>query len=83
MSSFRPERKRTRSVLTILSLLVLSGAAHAQNALGDGNALDANTGQRGRVNSTRPNFARELSFRNAIATGNAPGGLSFRGDLGY
>ena len=31
----------------------------------------------------RPSFASELNFRNSIATGNAPGGLSFRGDLGY
>jgi len=64
-------------------VLGLSTGASAQNALGDGTALDANTGQSGRTNYRRPDFASELRFRNAIATGNAPGGLSFRGDLGY
>lgn len=60
-----------------------SGLAAAQNALGDGRVLDANLGQGGRFNQAAPSFARELQFRNAIVTGNAPGGLSFRGDLGY
>lgn len=64
-------------------LVALAGTANAQNALGDGSALDANTGQSGSRNYTRPDFTAELRFRNAIATGNAPGGLSFRGDLGY
>ena len=77
------KRQRTQSVLAIMLLGTLVGSANAQNALGDGTALDANSGQGGRVNYTKPSFARELSFRNAIATGNAPGGLSFRGDLGY
>ena len=77
------KRQRTQSVLAIMLLGTLVGSTNAQNALGDGTALDANSGQGGRVNYTKPSFARELSFRNAIATGNAPGGLSFRGDLGY
>ena len=29
------------------------------------------------------NMANEIRFRNAIVTGNAPNGLSFRGDAGY
>ncbi len=69
--------------LACLVIVALAGTAHAQNALGDGSALDANTGQAGSRNYERPTLASELSFRNAIATGNAPGGLSFRGDLGY
>src|SRR5690606_2294464 len=28
-------------------------------------------------------LAAEMRFRNAVVTGNAPGGLSFRGDVGY
>lgn len=87
MSSFSSQRQsfrpRTQSALVIMLVGALAGLSNAQNALGDGTALDANTGQAGRVNYTKPSFARELSFRNAIATGNAPGGLSFRGDLGY
>ncbi len=80
-----------RRIYTTISTTICAGVASlalctpalAQDALGQGNALDANTGQRGRINAQRPSFANELSFRNAIATGNAPGGLSFRGDLGY
>lgn len=65
-------------------LAISSPGACAQDALGDGTALDANPGQYGTKNSyTRPSLVDELKFRNAIATGNAPGGLSFRGDIGY
>ena len=62
----------------------LTPEAHAQRALGDGRVLDNNprVGSGGR-NTQRQSFQRELEFRNAIATGNAPGGLSFRGDIGY
>jgi hypothetical protein len=75
--------KQAAPVFAVALIMSLSGTAQAQNALGDGTALDANTGQNGPRNYQRPNFADELRFRNAIATGNAPGGLSFRGDLGY
>lgn len=58
--------------------------AFGQNALGDGTALDANQQVgAGRVNPARPSMEAELRFRNAIVTGNAPGGLSFRGDTPY
>lgn len=73
-----------------LALLALAGCACspalAQNALGDGRALDANLQQGGgRFNAPgrNSNFAEEVRFRNAIVTGNAPGGSSFRGDAGY
>ncbi len=58
--------------------------AFAQNALGDGQALDANplVGSGGR-NQRGRDIARELRFRNAIVTGNVAGGFGFRGDLGY
>lgn len=48
------------------------------------NALDKNlqVGSGG-VNPSRPDFGQEVRFRNAIVTGNVPGGLSFRGDVGY
>lgn len=85
-----PIRTRTTTNISPLArmgaaaLLLLAGSsASAQNALGDGNALDANPGQYGASNYARPSLVDELRFRNAIATGNAPGGLSFRGDLGY
>lgn len=86
-----PNVSQSRIIQNILTLkgaailLAISAAgADAQNALGDGRALDANPGQYGTSNSyTRPSLVDELKFRNAIATGNAPGGLSFRGDIGY
>ncbi|MFK7883583.1 MAG: hypothetical protein AB8F26_05290 [Phycisphaerales bacterium] len=65
------------------ALVASSGTAAAQNALGNGTALDNSLGSGGRTNYQRPSFAQELQFRNAVVTGNAPGGLSFRGDLGY
>jgi len=61
-----------------------SSSAVAQNALGDGTALDQRveiTAPRDRAASQR--LSQEIGFRNAIVTGNAPGGLSFRGDVGY
>ncbi len=56
----------------------------AQNALGDGRALDANLqhGSGGR-NAPGRDFASELALRNAIVTGNVGGGKAFRGNLGY
>lgn len=56
----------------------------ARNGLGDGRGLDTNTlvGGMGRNNPVR-DFQAEMQFRNAIVTGNAPNGLSFRGDVPY
>lgn len=77
-------------VMTLLSaaaILAWAGSpAIAQNALnaGSGNALDANlrVGSGGR--NVRPRaFSDELAFRNAIVTGNVPGGKGFRGEVGY
>jgi len=82
------QRSVILSKLVLVAGLAVSSAfsnnAHAQNALGDGRGLEANplVGSGGR-NYQVPSFEREIQFRNAIATGNAPGGLSFRGDLGY
>ncbi|MEQ8770285.1 MAG: hypothetical protein RIB60_07230 [Phycisphaerales bacterium] len=70
--------------LTVLAITALAGsAANAQNALGDGRLLDNNLSPNSPYNASRQDFGNELRFRNAIATGNAPGGLSFRGDVGY
>lgn len=75
-----------RGFMGAIILASLCGSATgvlAQNALGDGRALDNSLSTRGRLNRERPNLRQELAFRNAIVTGNAPGGLSFRGDVGY
>ena len=62
----------------------LTADALAQNALGDGRALDANlrVGSGGRNEAGR-DFRSELEFRNALVTGNVAGGKSFRGEVGY
>lgn len=66
--------------------LALAGASPAlgQNALGDGRALDKNplVGGDGQNRSSRSVSANQR-FQNAIVTGNAGAGRSFRGDLGY
>ncbi|MEC9372382.1 MAG: hypothetical protein VYC34_00995, partial [Planctomycetota bacterium] len=47
-------------------------------------ALDNNLRIGGtRYNDRTNDFASELRYRNAIVTGNAPGGASFRGNVGY
>jgi hypothetical protein len=69
------------AVLAAVSLP--ASLASAQNALGDGRALDNSLSTRGRYNTARPSLRDELAFRNSVVTGNAPNGLSFRGDVGY
>lgn len=71
---------------TALSLLLACALpASAQNALGSGNKLDRSTQQgSGGVNTPVQNdLQQSLMLRNAIVTGNAPGGMSFRGSVGY
>ncbi len=65
-------------------LAAFGGAAQAQHALGDGTRLDRNLmrGSSG-VNPPGRDLSAEIRFRNGIITGNAPGGFSFRGDVGY
>lgn len=70
------------AALMIAALLPCS-IAGAQNALGDGRALDNSLSTRGRFNQGRPSLRSEFAFRNSIVTGNAPNGMSFRGDVGY
>jgi len=68
----------------LAAALLPAPAALAQSALGDGTALDRNL-QRGSMGRNTPvrDVAAEIRYQNAIVTGNAPGGLSFRGNVGY
>lgn len=82
----RPNPARSRTCARLLALIAgsaLAAPVAAQDALGDGRALDASLAPGTRYNAPRPDFMEELRFRNAVVTGNAPGGLSFRGDVGY
>ncbi len=69
----------TQRIATLVLAAGLSlGAAQAQNA------LDKNLQQgSGGINPARRSLSDDLRLRNAIVTGNAPGGTSFRGDVGY
>lgn len=69
--------------------LRVTGNAQGQRVFdspGAGRALDFNL-QQGSGGFNSPgrggNMRAELAFRNAIVTGNAPGGRSFRGNVGY
>ncbi|MEM7623868.1 MAG: hypothetical protein AAF235_11780, partial [Planctomycetota bacterium] len=85
-----PGHRTTRSTFpgrsAALLLAIFAGAASpaaAQNALGDGRLLDNNLATTTRFNAPVRDFQAEQRLRNAIVTGNAPGGLSFRADVGY
>ncbi len=83
------ENRGTRSVGVAMVAALLAAVAlpvsvaGAQNALGDGRALDNSLSVRGRYNAPRSSLRDEFAFRNSVVTGNAPNGLSFRGDVGY
>lgn len=71
---------RQALILAILAgaPIALAPSAQAQNAL-DKNLQVGSGG----VNRPTTSFADQLRQRNAIVTGNAAGGFSFRGDVGY
>jgi hypothetical protein len=61
---------------------VEAGPAHAQDAIGDGRALDRNLDPRtGGVNS--PAVVERFDERNLLITNNVFGGRGFRGSVGY
>lgn len=79
-----PRGARGALVSVLLAVVALPvSMASAQNALGDGRALDNSLSTQGRYNTRRPSLQEEFAFRNSVVTGNAPNGLSFRGDVGY
>jgi len=59
----------------------LGTSARAQDALGSGNALDANLSTTGRGNAMGARV--DYRARNAIITNNVAGGRGFRGSVGY
>lgn len=67
----------------VAAVLALAGLAQGQTALGDGTGLYRDMSEARFGPPPIRDFAAEVRFRNAIITGNAPGGMSFRGDVGY
>jgi hypothetical protein len=75
-------RSRLSRGLSVAAALVL--AAGLSTPVFAQNVLDRNLQQgSGGLNPRGSDLAAELRFRNAVVTGNAPGGLSFRGNVGY
>lgn len=67
----------------ILAAVVVAAAGVPASVQGQ-HLLDRSLQQgSGGINPAGPSFADELRFRNAVVTGNAPGGMSFRGNVGY
>jgi hypothetical protein len=70
------------STATVLATsLLCTHSSSGQDALGSGNALDANLSPGGRTNSARPQ--ENYRDRNLIITGDVAGGRGFRGSVGY
>ena len=63
-------------------LLTTVGSAHGQDALGSGNALDADLGA-GSFPPARASTLQIYRDRNLVVTGNVAGGRGFRGSVGY
>ncbi len=79
----------TRNGATIFAALAAAAllawpaprAATAQDALGSGNALDANLSSEGTTNQRA--YQEDFRARNLVVTNNVPGGRGFRGSVGY
>jgi len=68
--------------LALTLLLAAAGEAGAQARPDDTRVLDANLSTTSRYNQPRTGFLLNR-INDAIVTGTAPGGMSFRGDVGY
>ncbi|MCZ6836103.1 MAG: hypothetical protein O7G85_10050, partial [Planctomycetota bacterium] len=86
--SSKPEvvmmRIHSQSLLMICAALMAgswANTAFAQDALGAGNALDANLNTRSRSNIATPRI--NFRQRNLLITGDVTGGRGFRGTVGY
>jgi hypothetical protein len=77
-------RRIIPATLSACAVLLVAGHAAGQTALGDGRGLERNpqVGSGG-YNVQAPNINDQIRMNNAIITGNAPGGRSFRGSVGY
>jgi hypothetical protein len=79
--------QRTRSIVLtagLAGLLGTAGTALGQHALGDGRALDRNMQKgSGGYNTKVRDLDAQIKLNEAIVTGNAGFGRSFRGNAGY
>jgi hypothetical protein len=78
----KPGRVFSPAATAILAIVIAPAAAHAQDALGTGHALDANLSPTsGGINT--PTFREDYRLPNLIVTDNVIGGRGFRGTVGY
>jgi hypothetical protein len=75
--------KKSMGVVAAAIVAAASGQAMGQTALGDGRGLERDLSGRGIGNVPRADFMSEVRRRNDMVTGNAAGGRSFRGNVGY
>ena len=69
------------AAIVVSATLICAHSSSGQDALGGGNALDANLSTGGRTNSARPQ--ENYRDRNLLVTGDVAGGRGFRGSVGY
>ena len=69
-------------IVVMVCSLAVNSPTYAQNALGNGRALDANL-QRGSNGANPTAETTNFSARNDVVTGNVPGLGYFHGDVGY
>lgn len=74
---------RVRSAVFLAALAGAPASAVAQRALDRPLYSPLDTTNSQLLAPPRPTVADRVRFQNAIVTGNAPGGASFRGDVGY
>lgn len=83
LGMFNVIHTRSLTVLIFAAGTLVGSTALGQNALGDGRVLERDLRVGGGGLQSKGDFAAEVRFRNSIITGNAPGGKSFRGNVGY
>lgn len=76
-------KSMTTLALAFMAGLCAAPQALAQDALGTGRGLERDLRIGGTGNTPAKDFGAEVRMRNAIITGNAPGGMAFRGGVPY
>lgn len=71
------------AVLIVVALASSASPSLAQTALGNGRGLERDLRVGGTGLTPREDFGAVVRYRNAVVTGQAPGGAAFRGSVGY
>lgn len=71
------------AILIVLALACSASPVLAQTALGNGRGLERDLRVGGTGLTPREDFGAVVRYRNAVVTGQAPGGSAFRANVGY